>query len=368
MPLKDDLERLVSQSASIGEQSLKTEEGTKQALVLPFVQALGYNVFNTDEVTPEYTADVGARQGWKVDYAIMRGPEDPIILIECKKESESLVPHQAQLGRYFPHVKARIGILTNGWVWQFFSDLDEPNKMDATPFLEIDIRVLKNRDFTELERFTKHSFDLDTIHSAATDMRQVSSVKEYLKQMYLQPDNDFVRCVALACNYPREGNLTQIKIAEFSEYVKRAFHGFVAEQINDAWQSVMERHNAVEGNDLPTDETDLTGGSAGVETNRRGGSIITTAEEQEAYELVKAAISNVVTPERVTINDTVYYCGVILDGDSRKTVCRFRFGPRVKNLCLGDMRNETLHRLDSITDISNYADQLRSAAERYLQE
>jgi hypothetical protein len=49
---------------------------------MPFIQALGYVVFNPAEVVPEFTADVGTKKGEKVDYAVMRGGK-PIILFEC---------------------------------------------------------------------------------------------------------------------------------------------------------------------------------------------------------------------------------------------------------------------------------------------
>ena len=46
--------RIPKQIAHIG-----TKESTKTALVMPFINALGYDVFNPFEVAPEFTADVG---------------------------------------------------------------------------------------------------------------------------------------------------------------------------------------------------------------------------------------------------------------------------------------------------------------------
>ena len=64
--------------------SLQTEEATKNALVMPFLNALGYDVFNPLEVVPEYIADSRLKKDEKVDYAIMQDNK-PIILLECKK-------------------------------------------------------------------------------------------------------------------------------------------------------------------------------------------------------------------------------------------------------------------------------------------
>ena len=61
-----------------------TEEATKSALVLPFIQMLGYEIFDPTEVVPEYTADVGTKKGENVDYALMQNGK-PAVLVECKK-------------------------------------------------------------------------------------------------------------------------------------------------------------------------------------------------------------------------------------------------------------------------------------------
>jgi len=71
MDLIDRLQELSKRMASqVGH--LDTEEATKNALVMPFIQALGYDVFNPLEVVPEFNADVGVKKGEKVDYAILR--------------------------------------------------------------------------------------------------------------------------------------------------------------------------------------------------------------------------------------------------------------------------------------------------------
>lgn len=105
---------------------LRTEEAAKNALVLPFISALGYNVFDPFEVTPELDADVGIKKGEKVDYAILKDGK-PVMLFECKACNANLDEcHASQLYRYFSVTPARVGVLTNGVVYRFFSDLDLP--------------------------------------------------------------------------------------------------------------------------------------------------------------------------------------------------------------------------------------------------
>jgi len=51
---------------------VETEEATKHSLIMPFIETLGYNIFDPTEVVPEFTCDFPGKQGKKVDYAIMK--------------------------------------------------------------------------------------------------------------------------------------------------------------------------------------------------------------------------------------------------------------------------------------------------------
>lgn len=113
----DFIDRINELAARIPKQLdyCTTEEATKNALVLPFINALGYDIFNPTEVLPEFTADVGIKKGEKVDYAILQNGK-PIMLFECKWSGADLSKaHVSQLYRYFNVVPdVRFGILTNG--------------------------------------------------------------------------------------------------------------------------------------------------------------------------------------------------------------------------------------------------------------
>jgi len=85
--LKDQILQLAARVEKLLPQ-LKTEEAFKNALIMPFIQVLGYDVFNLFEFNPEFIADIGNKKGEKVDYAIMKEGE-PTILIECKHHLET---------------------------------------------------------------------------------------------------------------------------------------------------------------------------------------------------------------------------------------------------------------------------------------
>ena len=132
MDFKDQI-KLLSERVIKLKDNILTEEATKTAFILPFLQTLGYDVFDPTEVVPEYTCDLGIKKGEKIDYAIHREGV-PILLIECKHWKADLDVHSSQLFRYFHCSSARFGILTNGIVYRFYADLVDKNKMDEKPF------------------------------------------------------------------------------------------------------------------------------------------------------------------------------------------------------------------------------------------
>ena len=213
MDLIDRLRDLSNRLEKMVEQ-LQTEEATKNALIMPFINALGYNVFDPSEVIPEFTADVGTKKGEKVDYAIMRDGK-PIILFECKAASCNLGDtHSSQLYRYFSVTDARFGVLTNGVQYRFYSDLESPNKMDSRPFLELDMRSLSDAGVAELKKFTKETFDLDNILSTASELKYTKGMKAVLFEEWNEPSDELVRLLA---GRVYSGRMTQGVREQFGE-------------------------------------------------------------------------------------------------------------------------------------------------------
>ena len=281
-------------------QHLATEEATKHALVLPFIQALGYDCFDPTEVVPEFTADYGIRQGEKVDYAVLRDGE-PAILIECKKVGDTLdATRSSQLARYFHTTKARISILTDGIVYKFYSDLDAENTMDSVPFLEIDVTKIETRDLNALQYFAKHSFDVDEARAAASNMKYIRGMKAYLEEVYSQPDEEFVRLLARKVF---SGPLFQSRIASFSSLARLAFQGFVNDRISNTLQKASDMVNTTEvEHGVSSDDGDGPEDEEQDDTVSQGGrDITTTVEEVQGYEMVKALLAETVDPERIVM-------------------------------------------------------------------
>lgn len=197
--------------------NIQTEEATKTSMIMPFFQMLGYDVFNPLEFVPEYTADVGIKKGEKVDYSIMDENQNPLILIEAKWCGENLDKHASQLFRYFSTTPAKFGILTNGIIYRFYTDLEEPNKMDERPFLEINLLDIKESIVPELKKFQKTTFDLDTIMTTASELKYNNQIKQLLSKQLISPDDDFITYIATNIY---EGRKTQKIIDDFRDIVK----------------------------------------------------------------------------------------------------------------------------------------------------
>lgn len=247
-----DLQDIAKRAEEYSGLYANNEQSTKISLVQPFIGGLGYDYLSPTEVIAEYTADVGIKRGEKVDYAVMRDGE-PIILFECKALSNALgVSEISQLFRYFQSTNAAIGVLTNGVIYKFFSDLIDAGRMDDTPFMEVDIRCATEADIVELGRFSKDIFDADGIKSAVINAKRVSVLKEYLGSVYERPDDEFAR---LLLRKLISGRISKGRVDEHRGLVKRAFHEFVRENSVSA-NSVDTQQDAIGGElDSTLDQT-----------------------------------------------------------------------------------------------------------------
>lgn len=340
-------------------EKVETEEATKTALVMPFIsQVLGYNVFDPSEVVPELTADVGTKKGEKVDYAIIQD-DKPVMLFECKRYGTALdKDHASQLYRYFSVTQARFGVLTDGIVYRFFSDLEEPNKMDDRPFFELDLLDFNDAEVEELRRFTKASFNIDQILSNAKDLKYTREIKRILSDEWTNPSEDLARYFA---GHIYEGRQTKSVVDQFLRVTKKALSQFLNDRVNDRIKSALQ--GGQEQEEAP-DEPQVDSQPESEESESRG--IETTYDELQGYFVVKAIVSQDTSSARIAIRDTKSYCGVLLDDNNRKPICRLYFNGEQKYLGLID-ENKGVERvaIESTDDIFQYADQLRETAQRY---
>lgn len=360
MAFEDSLADMVDKVKQY-EGQLATEEATKTAIIMPFIgRVLGYDVFNPTEVVPEYVADLGLKKGEKIDFAIMRDGAVQM-LIEAKKIGEALtLEHAGQLIRYFHTSNARIGVLTNGQYWNFYTDLDRPNRMDEKPFLRLDLASVDPYVLPELKKLTKDAFDLDSVLLAAEELKYVSALKRVLVEQFADPSDDFVKLLAARVY---EGSYTQ-KVRElFTGLVRKALDQFSNDQVNDRLKSALGRSAPAVGA-APSAET---APAAEMPDAVEDDGVDTTLDEIEGFHIVRAICASEVPFERVVARDAKSYFAILLDDNNRKPICRLHFNRKQRYLGLFDeAKAEKRIPLDAVEGLYAHAEELREAVRRYL--
>lgn len=352
MDFADQIKLLAKRVDSLKAQ-IQTEEATKTSFIMPFFRILGYDVFNPLEFLPEFTADVGIKKGEKVDYAIMDDGA-PIILIEAKSCDESLEKHGGQLFRYFATTTAKFGILTNGIEYRFFTDLLQPNVMDDKPFFVFNLLKVRDQDIAEVKKFQKAIFDIDTVFSAAEDLKYTNEIKTLLRKQMEDPDEKFIRYVL---NEVYDGIKTKPIIDKFAPVITKSLNQFVGDLVNDRLTAALAK--ATEEDVQPPEEAP--------EEKDKASRIETTSEELEGFALVKSILRDTLDADRLTYKDTVNYFGILYENKNTKWVCRLKVSKVNKFIVFPDgSPNGKKYPLETLNSIFDYADMLKESAKRFL--
>lgn len=348
MELVDKLKELGQRISSL-KDNVVTEEATKHSFIMPFIAALGYDIFNPTVVIPEFTADISKKKNEKVDYAIMYNNQ-PLILIEAKSHTENLDNHATQLERYFTVTESRFAILTNGIEYRFFTDLEKPNKMDTVPFFTFNMLNIKDRDLKELEKFISSNLDIDKILASAENKKYISAIKNIFKEEVKEPSDDFIRIFATKlATKPLRQNILE----EFKAYVKTAFSEIVTDMAQDKINALKSKLTVEIHQENEEEEPQEESG------------IITTEDELQAFFIVKSILAEKIPLNRIAARDTKSYFGVLLDDNNRKWFCRFHFNTKLKYLGLHiEDKKEERFILERIEDIYKYKETICSIVDR----
>jgi len=320
----DFIDQMKELSDKVSEQweYVETEEATKNALVMPFIRTLGYDVFNPNEVVPEYTCDAPGKSGEKVDYAIMKG-EKPFMLVECKFAHDNLQDkHAAQLHKYFNSItELKIGVLTNGVIYKFYTDLENSHIMDEKAFLEFDMRDIDGNLVEKLRGFRKES-------SGGPDpptLKYTREIKMIFEGELSSPSDKFVKFFTTQVYH---GKATKNVRERFKDIIQVALGEFIDEKFKDRIKPVIIERK-----------------------------IVTTEEELKGLDIVR----EITNPDRVDLKDTENYCNVILDGNTQKLICRFYFDQEQKCVGFFDHGVEDKVPIGDLSDLRKYAEKLKAA-------
>ncbi|MFP3321862.1 type I restriction endonuclease [Planococcus sp. SIMBA_160] len=347
--------KILSKRVSNMREAILTEEATKTSIIMPFFQILGYDIFNPEEFTPEFTADVGIKKGEKVDYAIMNEGK-PVILIEAKGVNDILLKHDSQLFRYFGTTPAKFAILTNGIIYRFFTDLEQVNKMDSDPFFEFNLLDIKDTQLQELFKFKKDSFDLESIFSTASDLKYLNRTKEYLSEVWNAPTEDFI---SFLTSQIYEGKKTKQTLEKFEPIIKKSLKQFVNEMVNEKINAALKSTSSDELQQLEKEVVEK------IEVTPDPEDLIVTSEEEiEGYSIVKILLQDTVEFNRVHYRDNLRYFNILLDDNIRKWIVRLWLNGNQKYIQFNDEEKSKVG-IENIMDILQYKEKITEVTNRF---
>ncbi|WP_396178871.1 type I restriction endonuclease [Flavobacterium sp.] len=352
--IKLKLEQLHARVDALKDQ-INTEEATKNAFVMPFIQILGYDIFNPTEVIPEFICDIGTKKGEKIDYVIKIDGE-PILIIECKHWKENVDAHNSQLHRYYHVSKSRFGVLTNGHIYNFYTDLEKPNIMDEKPFFTLDLSNLKDTSLKILEKFTKNGYNLESILDSAEGMKYIKAIRNEFEKELKEPSDEIVK---LLVNRFFEKTITASRLATFKDYTIKAFANSINESINFRLKNALNINESIP---VKTEQNSPT-----IDENINQPKFITTEEEIEASQIVKAILREKLPSTRIAFRDTQSYFGILLDDNNRKPICRLHFNSNNKFIELFNKGKDNGEKklLNSLEEIYNFKSELLETVAQY---
>lgn len=219
--------------------NITTDEETKKAYVISFIQALGYDVFDPKEVLPDFAGGAGCTKSEKIDYAIFI-EDKPTLLFQCSSsDCEFDETHATRLRRCFHAAFAKVGILTNGKLYHFYSDFDKPYIMDAEPFMKLNLLSIDERSISELRKLSKRSLQSGKIFTLAEETNSIREIKNILVEQSTSPSAE---CIRFLAGQVHLGILTHHMLDRLAPIVKEAFRQFV-EDSNANNGLVKKSHN-----------------------------------------------------------------------------------------------------------------------------
>ena len=316
-----------------------TEESTKTALVLPFIQLLGYDIFNPDQVLPEYNCDLVKNKGEKVDYALLIKNKIEII-IECKGFNVDLTPHRNQLSRYFVSSKAKYGVLTNGVDYQFFTDLDNENLMDNAPFFQFSLKNYSSTDVETLQQFCFNNFDAKIINKNASESKIITEVTNEIKNLFDKPSPDIIKLFTRATY---KGRYTESAISKLTTLFKRALNKYVNDRVSNQLNSILDSE----------------------ENNNK---IVTTEKEKQAFYIVQSILQDLIPTQDVVLKDQVSKCLILYKNDNSKPLLKLYFNDESNlEIELFDSESSRKISISAVEEIYNYKMNIISTGNNYLE-
>ncbi|CAM5213669.1 hypothetical protein CDEF62S_05608 [Castellaniella defragrans] len=312
---------------SVGEHCT-TEETTKQALILPLLDILGFSPYDPTKVKAEFGADFpGAKNHERVDYALFSNGI-PVLFIEAKAYSANLTNHCPQLSRYYNATpEVAVAAITNGREWRFFTDLDNRNIMDSDPFLVVDFANGSADIAEQLERFHYNQLEPDALRALAEENVYLHALKDAITTALRECDLDFVKYLATRAGLQR--TMTSRFLESIQPIVKQA----VAQAISGMVATSLSAPDVAATISVPADSEPSDDAAIVDPQNPK---IITTTDEQNLYRIC----CDILPDEELQMRDTESYFSIVWG--TKSTHWLFRFW--------GDKKHPAVQFIVSLTD------------------
>lgn len=304
--LRELIETYVKRVRELADHVRGNEQATKQSLIGPFFTMLGYDLTDPRECVPEYKADFGKDRSSKpIDWAFLNNGAF-VFFVEAKEVGRKLAGFDEQLADYFakePSVK--LGILTNGAQWRFFTDLTNSNVMDKEPFAKWDIFSEESPPIDVISLLHKSQFNPELIRAYAQRQRAQNLLVGEITKL-LEPAPEFAK---LAIANIETRNLTQAVVDSWKPIVANALSEWARQRmLTVALTTPLAPQPEVKVDALK---------------------IETTSEELRAFETTK----DILGPEcAIGYEDSAAYFKVHFAARRTWVFVRFQFGKRQTNI------------------------------------
>lgn len=305
-----------------------TEETTKQALILPLLDILGFSPYDPMKVKAEYGADFpGVKATERVDYALFSAGV-PVIFIEAKAYAENLTNHCPQLSRYYNATpEVTVSAITNGREWRFFTDLENRNIMDRDPFLTIHFEKTAEDTAEQLHRFHYDQLEPDALRALAEENIYLTSFKETITSSLRDCDLDFVRYVVAKAGIQRQ--MTGRFLESVQPIVKQAVAQSISTMVATSLSGTTKKEEVVIEEPTLIDEDSPI-------VNPDNPRIITTADERKLFDIC----CDILPGADLQPRDTETYFSILYQGKTNRWLLRF----------WGDKKRPSMQFIEPVTD------------------
>ncbi len=325
---KRRIDHHVEHVKKVGEHCV-TEETTKQALILPLLDILGFSPYDPMRVKAEYGSDFpGVKASERVDYALFSAGI-PVIFIEAKAYAENLTNHCPQLSRYYNATpEVTVSAITNGREWRFFTDLINRNIMDSEPFLTINLQSPAEDIAEQLHRFHYDQLEPNALRALAEENIYLTAFKECITGSLRNCDLEFVRYVVAKAGVQR--TLTGRFLESVQPIVKQAVAQSISALVATSLSGTVRKDETMDDEPIAIDED----APIADPDNPR---ILTTADERKLFDIC----CDILPGADLQPRDTETYFSILYQGKTNRWLLRF----------WGDKKRPSMQFIEPITDL-----------------